>query len=387
MANSGKASAPRLLIALNTTWNLANFRAGLIRALLDAGYEVIAVAPADAYVDRVKALGCAYVSLPMDNQGTHPGRDLLLLWRFFLLLRRERPQAFLGYTVKPNVYGSLAAHLLGIPVINNIAGLGAVFINNGLLTRLVKGLYKAALSRSAKVFFQNADDQRLFVDGNLVDPTKTDLVPGSGVDLQRFSPVPMPIAEGPVRFLLIARMLWDKGVGEFIEAARSLKRRHVDADFFLLGFVDVKNPAAISRGQMEEWVQEGIVTYLGETDDVRPHIAAATCVVLPSYREGTPRTLLEAAAMARPIIATDAVGCCEVVDDQVNGYLCRPKDAIDLADKMEAMIALAPTARAEMGRRGRQKVEREFDEAFVIRKYLDAVNEVVAGLRDKQGTG
>lgn len=370
-------SKPRILIALNTTWNLANFRAGLIRAFMDAGYEVIAAAPPDSHVNRVKALGCRYVPLPMDNQGTHPGRDLLLLWRFFLLLRRERPQVLLGYTVKPNVYGSLAAHALGIPVVNNIAGLGAVFIKDSWLTRLVRGLYKVALSRSVKVFFQNEDDRRLFLDGGLVNSTKTDLVPGSGVNLHQFAPVPMPRSDKQVRFLLIARMLWDKGVGEYVEAARLLNRRQPGANCCLLGYLDVQNPAAISKAQMDEWVEEGVVKYLGETDDVRQHIAAATCIVLPSYREGTPRTLLEAAAMARPIITTDAVGCREVVEDGVNGYLCRPKDAVDLADKMIQLIGLSPDARAEMGRRGREKVEWQFDEQIVVRKYLDTISEIV----------
>lgn len=372
---------------MNTSWNLANFRAGLIRALIDAGYEVIAAAPPDSHVDRVEALGCRYVPLPMDNQGTHPGRDLLLLWRFFLLLRRERPQVLLGYTIKPNVYGSLAAHALGIPVVNNLAGLGAVFITDSWLTRLVRGLYKVALSRSAKVFFQNEDDRRLFVDGNLVNSAKTDLVPGSGINVQQFAPVPLPAPGRPIRFLLIARMLWDKGVGEFVEAARILKRhppsglpagRGANAEFCLLGFLDVQNPAAVSREEMQAWVDEGVVRYLGATDDVRPYIAEADCIVLPSYREGTPRSLLEAAAMARPIIATDAVGCREVVDDGVNGFLCRTRDAADLAEKMQCMLALSPDARAEMGRLGREKVARQFDEEIVIGKYLETVAEIVA---------
>jgi len=308
----------KVLIALNTTWNLVNFRAGLIRALADAGYEVIAVAPPDKYVPRLTAFGCRFVSLPMDNKGTHPSRDLLLLWRFYQLFRHERPDVYLGYTVKPNVYGSLAAHALGIPVINNIAGLGTVFIKEGWLTRLVRGLYRLALSRSAKVFFQNDDDRAMFVAGGLVRAAFTDRLPGSGIDLARFSPVPLP-SQPPLRFLLIARMLWDKGVGEYVEAARLLKGRAVNADFCLLGFLDVQNSAAISRQQMDEWVAEGVVRYLGMSDNVASEIAAADCVVLPSfYREGVPRSLLEAAAMGRPIITTNSVGCREVVDDGVS---------------------------------------------------------------------
>jgi glycosyltransferase involved in cell wall biosynthesis len=375
---------PKVMIVLNTAWNLVNFRSGLIRALVERGYEVVAVAPWDEYAPRLADLGCRYVPLAMDNQGTHPGRDALLLLRFYRLLRRERPDVFLGYTVKPNVYGSLAAHALGIPVVNNIAGLGAVFIRDSWLTRVVRQLYRIALRRSRKVFFQNGDDRHLFIEGGLVKPSVTDQVPGSGIDLERFaytarsSLVSLQGERAPVHFLLIARMLWDKGVGEFVAAARRVRQRHPEARFELLGFLEVRNPAAISREQMDAWVAEGVVRYLGVSDDVRLQIAAADCIVLPSYREGTPRTLLEAAAMGRPLIATDVVGCREVVEDEVNGFLCRLKDADDLADKMERMIALRPEVRAEMGWRGREKVEREFDANLVVDAYLRAVRDICA---------
>jgi glycosyltransferase involved in cell wall biosynthesis len=252
-----------------------------------------------------------------------------------------------------------------------------VFIKDIWLTRLVRGLYRLALSRSAMVFFQNDDDRQMFVSGGLVGQAVTDRLPGSGIDLDKFAPVILP-SQSPTRFLLIARMLWDKGVGEFVEAARLLKRAGASADFCLLGFLDVQNPAAISRKQIDVWVEEGVVRYLGVSDDVRAEIAAAGCVVLPSfYREGTPRALLEAAAMGRPIITTDAVGCREVVDDGVNGYLCLPRDAVDLAEKMARIAALSLAERELMGRLGREKVEREFDEQIVIGKYLEAIASVL----------
>lgn len=366
------------MIALNTAWNLVNFRTGLIQALIAEGYEVVAVAPHDEYALRLEQLGCRHAPLAMDNKGTNPGRDFLLLVRFLKLMLSERPDVFLGYTIKPNVYGSLTAHALKIPVINNVAGLGTVFIKGGWLNQLVRQLYRISLSRSAKVFFQNGDDRQLFVSGGLVSETVTDRLPGSGVDLVKFRPVPLPTRH-VVRFLLIARMLWDKGVGEFVEAARLLKRRGIEAELCLLGFLDVQNPAAISRKHMDDWVSEGVVRYLGVSDNVREEIALADCVVLPSfYREGTPRTLLEAAAMARPIVTTDSVGCRDVVDDGVNGYLCKPKDAVDLADKMEKIVSMTPYEREAMGLRGREKVEREFDEKIVIQKYLEAI-EVILG--------
>lgn len=367
---------PKVMIAVNSAWNLVNFRQGLIRSLVAAGHEVVAVAPEDDYAPRLQALGCRYLPLPMDNQGTHPLRDAMLLWRFIQVLRRERPDVFLGYTVKPNVYGSLAARMLRVPVINNIAGLGAVFITEGWITSIVRHLYRLALSGSAKVFFQNDDDRQLFITRRMVSAPKADLLPGSGINLARFLPSPLPKGLR-VQFLLVARMLWDKGVGEYVEAARMLRRRGVDADFYLLGFLDVQNPAAISKTQMAEWVAEGTVRYLGTSDDVRKEVTYADCVVLPSYREGTPRTLLEAAAMARPIVTTDAVGCREVVDDGVNGYLCRVKDAADLAEKMEKICKMPPSEREAMGLRGRQKVSLEFDESIVIQKYLDAIDSVL----------
>jgi glycosyltransferase involved in cell wall biosynthesis len=373
----------KIVICLNTAWNLVNFRAGLIRALVASDYDVVAVAPDDKYAPRLLELGCRFVPLTMDNQGTHPGRDALLLWRIFRLLKREKPDVYLGYTVKPNVYGSLAAHMLGIPVINNIAGLGVVFSRTGLLVHMVRGLYSIALSRSAKVFFQNNDDRQMFLSGGLVRSEVADILPGSGVDLSSFSLVPLGTGSGPeprFRFLLIARMLWDKGVGEFAVAAKLIRERWPQAECCLLGFLDVQNPGAISREKMDELVASGI-TYLGTSDDVRVEIAQADCIVLPSYyREGTPRSLLEAAAMGRPLITTDAVGCRDVVDDGVNGYLCKPRDAADLAVKMEQMLSLSAEARAAMGRRGREKVEREFDEQIVISKYLEAIEVIFSNV-------
>lgn len=373
----------KIIICLNTAWNLVNFRASLIRALVAAGHEVVAVAPDDKYAASLNVLGCRFVPLHMENGGTNPVQDALLTWRFVRLFVSERPDVYLGYTVKPNVYGSLAAHMLGISVINNIAGLGAVFIKDGWLVRVVRWLYRMALNRSFKVFFQNNDDRQLFISGGLVRAEVTELLPGSGIDLNRFTPActnAIHDANSKFRFLLIARMLRDKGVGEYVEAARLLRHRWPQAEFCLLGFVDVQNPAAISRVEMDAWVAEGVVNYLGVSDDVRAEIATADCVVLPSYREGTPRTLLEAAAMARPIITTDVVGCREVVEDGINGYLCLVRSAHDLAAKMSQMLSLAASQRTEMGLRGREKVESEFNEQIVIGKYLDAISTLlVAG--------
>ncbi|MEX6505330.1 glycosyltransferase family 4 protein [Jiella sp. M17.18] len=375
---------PRIFLSINSAWNVYNFRAGVIRALIDSGFEVIAATPPDQYEPRLTSLGCRYIPLPMDNKGSSPVRDLLLMSRYWRLLRRERPDVFLGYTIKPNVYGSLVAHILGIPVVNNISGLGTAFHSDTWLLRLVKALYRVSLRRSHTVFFQNEEDRRLFVAEKLVRMGQTGLIPGSGIDLARFSSGPAPTEElpQPFRFLLVGRLLWDKGVREYVEAARIVLRQEPDTRFELLGFLEVDNRAAIPRCKVEEWVSEGLIDYLGVTDDVRPHLSRADCVVLPSfYREGTPRSLLEAAAMGKPIVTTDWIGCRNVVDHGVNGYLCKPRDAQDLAEKMLAMIRLPPANRRSMGAAGRAKMEREFDEGIVIRRYLEVVDDIVAGKR------
>jgi glycosyltransferase involved in cell wall biosynthesis len=374
--------AKKILISLNTAWNLLNFRAGLIGGLIRSGYDVVAVAPKDEYVVKLELLGCRFVHLEMDNQGKHPIRDLLLLWRFFRLLKTEKPDVCLFYTVKPNVYGSLASSFCGIPFINNVSGLGAVFIQGGWLRRFVSALYRLAFRNSNRVFFQNRDDLGLFLENKLVKVVLTDVLPGSGINLHRFTPTDDSDRKSlntPFRFLLIARMLKDKGIVEFVNAAQLLEKSGVKAEFCLLGFLDVQNPAAISSKKMKEWTDQGFVKYLGVSDDVREHISSSDCIVLPSYREGTPRTLLEAAAMGKPIITTNVVGCKEVVEHGVNGFLCKVKNAKDLALKMKEMLLLSENQRRLMGENGRLKMEKEFDENIVIQKYLQAIDLALLG--------
>ena len=370
---------PKIIISINTAWNVYNFRSGLIKALVAHGYDVVAVTPDDEYASRLMDLGCRFISLPMDNNGTHPGRDLLLFVRYWLLLRFERPSVYLGYTVKPNVYGSIAAHALSIPVVNNIAGLGATFINNTYLTKIVRGLYKFALNKSRRVFFQNSDDHLLFTESGLVRSEIADRIPGSGIDLSRYSPSSVPaLTTRPFRFLLVARMLKDKGIREFVDAARIVRQRFPETQFQLLGMVDEANSNAIAIEEIHTWEKENLIHYLGKTDDVRPYLADSDCVVLPSYREGVPRSLLEAAAMERPIITTDTPGCKDVVEHGLNGLLCKVRDAEDLAEKMLLMLSLTRENRLAMGEHGRNKVQSEFDEKLVIEKYLKVINEILS---------
>ena len=374
------ATRASLLLSINTSWNIVNFRAGLVQAMAAHGFEVAAASPNDAHTARLGEIGCRHIPLAIDNKGTNPLKDAVLFLRYIDLMRREKPGVYLSWTIKPNIYGSLAAHILRIPVICNVSGLGTTFLHDGWLTRFVKLLYRVALSRSAVVFFQNREDLDLFVESRLVRPQQVHLLPGSGIDLDRFAPAPIAPREadnGPV-FILVARLLWDKGIREYVEAARSIKARMPQVRFRLLGFLDVENRTAVPRQTVENWEQEGIIEYLGQTSDVRPHLADADCVVLPSYREGTPRSLLEAAAMARPLIATDVPGCRDVVDDGVNGWLCRAKDINDLANKMLRFAESSTAQRLEMGRQSRLKAERQFNERIVVDAYLAAIEQILA---------
>ncbi len=337
------------------------------------------MAPRDSYADKLPGLGCRYIDLPMDNRGTSPLRDLHLLLRLWRLLRRERPAAYLGYTIKPNIYGALAARMLGIPTLCNVTGLGAAFITESWLTRVVKHLYSVAFHRSA-VVFENETDRKFFIEERLVREEQTFVMPTTGVNLTDFSPLPARPVDGELRFLLVARMLWDKGVGEFIEAARRLRSIRPHARFQLLGFLDVLNPAAIDRSVVEEWVSEGIVEYLGVTEDVRPFLAEADCVVLPSYREGLSRSLIEAAAMGRPLIATDVPGCREVVDPGENGFTVAARDSSSLMEAMTAFCDLSDVRRAEMGATSRHKAVSEFDEAIVVGRYRQKIAAIIGAI-------
>lgn len=367
-----------IAVVSNTSWYLYNFRRNLIHALYAKGHDVIAIAPKDDYARLLIDEGIPFRHIPIDGASINPLRELRSLFALRRILREERVDVVLSNTPKGNIYAALA--IMGRPtqLVANVSGLGRAFVTRSWLTLLVRRLFQLTFGRAAWIFFQNDDDRKVFVDAGLVDVSKIERIPGSGVDLSRFVPTNIECrGEDVPTFLLIARMLWDKGVGEFVEAGRLIRARHSAARFQLLGFLDVANPSAVPREAVESWVREGVVEYLGTTDDVRPYIGAADCVVLPSYREGVPRSLLEAAAMGKPIITTDATGCRDTVDDEVSGFLCLPRDAKDLAEKMLRLICLSSSERQAMGLRGRTKMVREFDERIVIDRYLAVLDGLV----------
>jgi glycosyltransferase involved in cell wall biosynthesis len=370
----------RVAVVINTSWNIWNFRRGLVKALQAAGHEVLAIAPPDAYSARLESeLGCRYVPILMENKGTNPIKDAQLTRRFLAIYKRERPDVVLHFTIKPNIYGTLAAKLAGVASINNVSGLGTVFLIENLVSKVARGLYRFAFRFPHKVFFQNNDDRELFIRYGLIRPERTGLVPGSGVDLARFRPQPSPekTANAPFTFLMVARVLYEKGIVEYFEAARQV-RATLGADKVrvqLLGGLDEAGGVGVPRATFEQWLAEGTVEHLGTSDNVAEHLHRADCVVLPSYREGTPKTLLEAAACGKPLVTTDVPGCRETVEHGRNGYLCQVRSADDLAAKLLQMAQLAPERLAAMGAASRELAEEKFDEQLVLREYLTAVAE------------
>jgi len=347
--------------------SLLNFRGPLLRALLAEGLEVHVAAPdLPAYSktrQQLEGLGVQVHEVALQRTGINPLADMTTVYQLWRLMRRINPYFCLGYTVKPVIYGNIAAWLAGVPRrFALITGLGYAFQGNAgqrsWLRRTVQGLYQTALGRAHKVFFQNPDDESLFNTLGIIKPTyrKTVVVNGSGIDVSSFTEAPMPSV---TQFLLIARLLGDKGVREYVKAATIVRQQHPDVRFGLVGWID-ENPDAISQKELQRWIDEGDIQFYGRLDDVKPAIAQSSVYVLPSYREGTPRTVLEAMAMGRPIITTDAPGCRETVIDGVNGFLVPVKAVRELAVAMLKFVE-EPELIASMGSRSREMAEEKYD--------------------------
>lgn len=365
----------KIAIVLNTSWNVYNFRMGLIREIQRSGHEVQVYAPRDKFSNHLIEAGCTFIPVNMDSRGANPVKDSALIFELLILYRRHQPDIILHYTIKPNIYGSIAAKILGIPVINNVCGLGTVFLKKNMVSRIATLLYKFSFQFPHKVYFQNKSDLTLFLENNMIRKEISELVPGSGIDLEHF-----PACEfnrnSRFTFLMISRIIVDKGVYEYIEAIRILQAQGIDARFQLLGALDEEHSRGIPEKELRGWIKEGYLEYMGNTNDVRPFIHNADCIVLPSYREGTPRTLLEAASSAKPVVATDVPGCRDVVVDKHNGLLCEPANASDLADKMNQMFFTDNMQLRQYGENGRRKVEEEFKEKIVIDKYLGSIGQL-----------
>lgn len=362
----------RVLVLGSLPESLINFRGPMLRAMRAAGHEVHAVSPpADqAVVEALTAMGVTHHCVPLSRTGLNPLRDIGSLLALIRLFRELRPDRLLAYTIKPVIYGGLAARLTRVRFFAMITGLGYSFAGLGWRSRLVgwvaRRLYRWTLFGAERVFFQNRDNLEVFLNhGLLRDDKQAQLIAGSGVDLFHYAVAPLSTVPD---FLMIARLLHDKGVVEYVEAARLVKGRYPDARFRLAGWID-DNPAAISRGELEAWTKEGVVDYLGYLGDVRPAIAATSIYCLPSYHEGMPRTVLEAMAMGRPVITTDAPGCRETVTNGDNGFLVPVRDAVALSGAMLRFIE-QPDLVKHMGASSRMIAEQYFDVAAVNRVIL-----------------
>jgi glycosyltransferase involved in cell wall biosynthesis len=358
----------KVLFFANTDWYLYNFRRDLALALRAQGNDVILLSPAGDYAARLQALGFRWIDFPLSRLGMNPLTELISIARLVRLYRQEKPDLVQHFTIKSVLYGTLAARLAGIrAVVNSITGLGYVFLPGGFLKRVlrffVRFWYRAVL-RGSQVIFENDEDRQAFLRFGFIRPTDGHLIPGVGVDTQRFAATPFP--EGLPVVLLAARLLWDKGIGEFVEAARRLRRAGVQARFALAGRTDPGNPASIPEAQIKTWADEGLVEWWGWIDDMPATLAKASIVCLPSYyREGLPTVLMEASACGRPVVTTDWPGCRDAVRDGISGLLVRERDADSLSEALQKLVT-SPGLCSEMGAAGRHLVEEMFSSEKIL---------------------
>lgn len=368
----------KIFFVAHHTKSLLNFRGQLLSEFIEAGHDVTVCAPENnqEFIDKFSEMGISFISFPLARNRMNPINDLNTILFLVKTLVKIKPNYVFSASTKPVIYGSLASRLAGVPMVFSlISGAGYALtktsLKNWLITIVVTSLYRLSLSKNHTVFFQNPDDLSQFVRLKLVRKEQAVLVNGSGVDLEYYYPAPI-VKGGPI-FLLMCRLIKDKGVIDYVDAARILKRRYPEATFNLLGPFDSNNPSALSRSQIEKWHQEGIINYCGETDDVRSFISGSSVFVLPSYyREGTPRSALEAMAMGRPIITTDAPGCRETVIEEENGFLVPIKDPNALAEAMERFI-IDPDLIFRMGEASRNYAVKKFDVNKVNAKIMNTM--------------
>lgn len=366
----------KIVISSNTAWTIFNHRAGLIRTLQEAGYEVHTVAPESNFTD-IKNPGTVFHSVKnLERKGKNPFSDLLLILEYFRIYRNIKPDCVLTYTPKPNIYSAFACRMAGIPIICTVNGLGTGFDDPESRTyKIITMLFRLAFRKVAAVVFQNPDDRQFFIDKKITSGENSRLVNGSGVDLAKFHFI--PAAEND-KFILISRMLKNKGVGEFIEAGQRLHMEFPAAEFVLLGPADPDNPAGIRQEILDGLDGKNGVLYAGAVKDVRPYLESSSAVVLPSYyREGIPKTLIEALAAGRPVITTDMPGCRETLLDGQNGFFVKPRSADDLYSVMKKFIQMDHGDRLAMGRQSRLLAEEKFDEKKVIAEYIGIIDKIL----------
>lgn len=365
----------KIVIVANTTWNIYNFRLNVIRELFEQGFEVVVIAPIDKYIHYKKQFPqvAHYPLKRLNRDSVNPIKDIQLLLELNALYKRIQPDVILHYTVKPNIYGGIAARLQKIPSIAVVTGLGYAFIHNGYIEAATKILYRLTSSFHEKIIFENIDDRLLFIKEKLIKSEQGISIKGCGLNVTYFHPYPNGVVREKTIFTFIGRLLYDKGIKEFVDAARILKSQYDNVEFWLVGEIDDKNPAAVKKDDLMSWVKEDIVVYHGATNDVRKFIADSDCIVLPSYREAIARSITEGMAMEKPVITTDTAGCREAVDDGENGFLVPIKNADALAKAMNNVYYLSPEQRHQMGENGRKKALAEFDDRLIAEEIVSIV--------------
>jgi glycosyltransferase involved in cell wall biosynthesis len=354
-------------------------REGLMVQLIHEECEVYILTHTNSFVSQVEKMGLKVVNVGSGN--LNPVKVSKYIYNIRAALKKIKPDVCLTFSIRPAIWGNLITRELKIPTITNITGIGPLFISKSLVYRTARTMYRKALNKTKKVFFQNYDDMNLFLERKFVKISVAERIPGSGIDYNKFKPIILKERDPDnFIFLFIGRLIKDKGIFEYINAARCIRKKFPNTVFNVIGPFWTQNLKrnTITQSQLQNWIDEGVIDYLGEKKDVRKFIAEADCVVLPSYREGTSNTLLEAASMGKPVIASNTTGCKEIVTDGVTGFLCRVKDEDDLADKMEQMILLPIAERDEMGKKARIKIIKEYDKQIVIDAYLKAIREATA---------
>lgn len=365
----------KILISINTTWNIYNFRLGLIQALIAKGYQILAIAPNDEYVELLEKEGVQCFPIAINSKGTSIIEDLRLVRSYYRIFKKLKPDIILSFTIKPNIYGNYAAKSLGIPVINNVSGLGTLFIKKNISTFIAYGLYKMAFFKSDWIFFQNSEDQKLFQKKKLIKIEMTSVIPGSGVNLENFR---MDRIQNPGNTILfVGRLIGDKGIREFIEAAKILIKEKPNLKFKIVGELGYNNKTAVKEEELEDWLRLSQIHYLGKVDNMKKVYEQVDIMVLPSYREGLSKSLIEACAMSLPIITTNVPGCKDVVEDGYNGFLCEPKDSVDLAIKISKLIDFTEQLRVNFGDNARRVAVKKFDEKLVINLYIEKIKSLI----------
>lgn len=364
----------KIILNANTAFAIYNFRYNLMKILEKKEYKIICLGNKDSASELIKKNNWKFINSNLDRRGTNIFNDLKLFFFYVKIFRKEKPEYILNFTIKPNIYGTLAAKLVGIPVINNITGLGDIFDKNNLTSRIVKLLYRISFKYPKKVFFQNDDDLKVFLDNKLIDKKICDRLPGSGVDIEKFIPQKLEKKDNKIRFLFLGRISVKKGVRIINEVSKILTPKYPNIEFQLLGKIYTDEEGHISKDELNNWEKESNIRYLGTSKDVRNEIKQADCIIFPSfYREGVPRSLIEAAAMEKPILTTNNVGCRDIVKDNYNGYLAKSNDVESMVEIVEKFLSLTEEKRNILGKNGRKKVIAEFDEKIVINKYLKEI--------------